>query len=415
MSGRRLFLKNGVRTMLAGTACLLRPGSIFGSAVPNEVDITVEAGAYDRVGTPVFMVLPESLRATPNFALTQADTNGVIAAQVESGDPPRLVWIVDRLKAGQVRHYRLAGLQGKTAPLPAVVTENDGKLLSVKIAGKTVLQYNEAAVPSPIPNKPEYRRSGYLHPIFDPLGRPITDDMAPDHAHQHGVMFAYEKTQFEGSSLNFWEPSNGTISHERTLPTVSGSVFGGFQVLLSHNENDLPSGQRHVLRETWNVRVFNLKDYFLFDLISVQNCAGDQPLLIEKNSYGGLALRCHRNWFDPRNSEYLTSEGKTRENGNQTRPRWVDLAGSIDGKISGVTVMGHPENFRFPQPVRLHPAKPYFCFAPMAVDAFSIVPGTPFLSRYRFYVHRGKPDTAKTEMIWRDYAEPPQVTLRVAS
>ncbi|MBV9081135.1 MAG: PmoA family protein, partial [Acidobacteriaceae bacterium] len=127
------------------------------------------------------------------------------------------------------------------------------------------------------------------------------------------------------------------------------------------------------------------------------------------------AVRCHRNWLDPKNSEYLTSEGKTRENGNQTRPRWVDLAGVIDKKVSGVTVMDHPDNFRFPQPVRLHPVKPYFCFAPMTVDSFSIVPGTPFLSRYRFYVHMGKPDAAKIEMLWRDYAEPPRVTARLAA
>jgi hypothetical protein len=400
--------------MLAGTACLLRTGATLGSAGELKIDITVEAGAYDRVGTPVSLVLPEPLRAASKFALTQEGNNRPIAVQLESGEPPRLVWIIDNLKAGQAQHYRLSGLQGNDPQRPVVVAESNGKLLSVRIADKTMLQYNEAVVPSPIPDKPEYRRSGYLHPIFDPAGRPITGDMAPDHAHQHGVMFAYEKAQFGGRSLNFWEPSNGTISHEKTLSTTGGPVFGGFQVLLSHHENDLPDGERNVLRETWTVRVFNLKDYFLFDLASVQSCASDQPLLIDKNSYGGLAVRCHRNWLDPKNSEYLTSEGKTRENGNQTRPRWVDLAGVIDEKTSGVTVMDHPDNFRFPQPVRLHPAKPYFCFAPMAVDSFSIVPGTPFLSRYRFYVHISKPDTAKIEMLWRDYAEPPRVTERLA-
>jgi hypothetical protein len=280
----------------------------------------------------------------------------------------------------------------------------------VKIGNRTVLRYNEAVVPSSIPGKPEYRRSGYIHPVYDPGGREVTDDMAPDHAHQHGIMFPYEKTKFDDRPLNFWEPSNGTISHDRTEAVFNGQVFGGFQAALRHDENDRPGGLVPVLRETWEVRVYQVSDYFLFDLTSVQNCATDKPLVIEKNNYGGAAIRCNRNWFDhPEQSEYLTSEGKTRANGNQTRPRWVDLYGLIDGKPSGVAVFDHPANFRFPQPVRLHPQKPYFCFSPMAVDSFSIEPGKPYVSRYRYYVHLANPDAAKIDVLWQDYAEPVKV------
>ena len=64
--------------------------------------------------------------------------------------------------------------------------------------------------------------------------------MAPDHAHQHGVMFPYQNVTFEGRRLNFWEPSNGTVSHARTRSIVSGPVFGGFGVDLRHDENDEP-------------------------------------------------------------------------------------------------------------------------------------------------------------------------------
>jgi hypothetical protein len=225
-------------------------------------------------------------------------------------------------------------------------------------------------------------------------------------------MFPYEKAKFQDQQLNFWEPANGTISHDRTESAVSGQVFGGFRVALRHDENDLPGGLQPVLRETWEVNVYNIPDYFVFDLVSVQNCATDKPVLIEKNHYGGAALRGHRNWFDhPNESEYLTSEGKTRADGNQTRPRWVDLYGLIDGKASGVAIMDHPTNFRFPQPVRLHPQKPYFCFSPMAVDSFRIEPGTPYVSRYRYYVHVGKPDATEIETLWHDYAEPARVKI----
>jgi hypothetical protein len=239
--------------------------------------------------------------------------------------------------------------------------------------------------------------------------------MAPDHAHQHGIMFPYQKVKFQDRQLNFWEPSNGTISHNRTEAVVSGAVFGGFRVTLHHDETDLPAGMRPVLHETWEIHVYNIADFFLFDLVSVQNCATDKPVLIEKNYYGGMAIRCNRNWFDhPDESEYLTSEGKTRANGNQTRPRWVDLYGLINGKTSGVAILDHPANFRFPQLVRLHPQKPYFCFSPMAMDSFSIEPGKPYVSRYRYYVHVGKPNSAKIEALWHDYVEPVQVKVVTA-
>jgi hypothetical protein len=382
------------------------------AAAPTDLVIEVDAGAHDRQNTPVVYELPGALRSQKALTLTRLDNNQSVDVQVESGPIPRAVWIIrDKLAAGQARRYRLTPAN-KVTSKAAVTTNDDGKGLTVRIGNRVVFRYNEAVVPSSIPGKPEYQRSGYIHPVYDPDGRVVTDDMAPDHAHQHGIMFPYEKVEFQGRHLNFWEPSNGTISHDRTESAINGQVFGGFRAALRYDENDLPGGLQPVLRETWEVHVYNIPDYFLFDLVSVQNCATDKPVLIEKNSYGGVAIRCNRKWFDhPNESEYLTSEGKTRANGNQTRPRWVDLYGLIDGKASGVAIMDHPTNFRFPQPVRLHPQKPYFCFSPMAVDSFAIEPGRPHVSRYRYYVHIGKPDAAIIEALWNDYAEPVQVRI----
>jgi hypothetical protein len=378
------------------------------SASPAAVVIEVAACRHDRQNTIISFVLPEQLHSRGKLSLTRLDNQEPIDVQV---DNVRAVWIMrELLRAGRTRRYRIA--PAKAVPLKtAVAAENDGRHLVVRVGSATVLQYNAAVVPSSIPGKPEYQRSGYIHPIYDTEGRSITDDMAPDHAHQHGVMFPYQNVTFEGRRLNFWEPSNGTVSHARTRSIISGPVFGGFGVDLQHDEND-PSGSRPVLDETWDVAVYNRNDAFLFDIVSVQSCATGQAVTVEKNSYGGLAIRGHRNWFDhPEESEYLTSEGNTRANGNQTRPRWVDLHGMIQGHTSGVAILDHPANFRFPQPVRLHPEKPYFCFAPMALDSFRIEPGKPLVSRYRYFVHVGKPDATAINAVWDDFAEAPEVTV----
>ncbi len=377
------------------------------AAPGRDLVLEVAAGAHDRANTPVSFALPDTLVRQRLFTLQEIDGGRAVDVQADRG---YIVWIVrDRLKAGQIRRYRLSAGSAKT-PV-AMTAEDDGKRVLIKAGTRRVLQYNAAVVPSADPVKPEYRRSGYLHPVYDPEGRPVTDDMAPDHAHQHGIMFPYEKTTFEGRAANFWEPSNGTVEHDAVRSTASGPVFAGFQASLRHVVNDAPGGPRQALRETWDVRVYNFSDLVLFDLESVQEPAGSSPLVIEKNSYGGLAIRCHRNWFDPKNSEYLTSEGKTRKDGNQTRPAWVDLYGWIDGRMSGVAILDHPGNLQFPQPVRLHPEKPYFCFAPMAVGSFRIEAGRPLISRYRFYVHMDKPDADKIGAAWRDYADPPQVRI----
>src|SRR5262249_36116319 len=110
-------------------------------------------------------------------------------------------------------------------------------------------------------------------------------------------------------------------------------------------------------------------------------------------------------------SDFLTSDGKNRATGNHTRPTWVDLAGALGDRSGGVALFDHPENFRFPQPVRLHPNKPYFCFAPMVVDAFEIAPGRPYRSRYRFVVHDGPADHNTLERLWNDYSRPPQIRI----
>ena len=99
----------------------------------------------------------------------------------------------------------------------------------------------------------------------------------------------------------------------------------------------------------------------------------------------------------------LTNEGKSRKQGNHTRPNWVILHGEIDGATCGIAAMSHPENFRGPQPVRLHPNKPYFCFAPMVLGDFQIQPGKPYVSRYRFVSFDGKPDDSALENLWKLY------------
>jgi hypothetical protein len=76
-----------------------------------------------------------------------------------------------------------------------------------------------------------------------------------------------------------------------------------------------------------------------------------------------------------------------------------------------LSVLDHPENFRFPQPVRLAPAVPYFCMAPAVLGSFPIEPGQVHRARYRFILHDEKLEAGVLERCWQDYSSPPEVRV----
>lgn len=147
------------------------------SAAPKGMVLEVDGDGYERADTPVVFPLPQSLANERHFLLTDLGTNKAVDVQVDHG---RIVWIIrEKLLAGQTRRYRLAAVSEGHQPSAAVSAHDDGNRLLIKIADRPVLQYNEAVVPSPDPQKPEYRRSGHLHPVWDPDTEPRTFPVPP--------------------------------------------------------------------------------------------------------------------------------------------------------------------------------------------------------------------------------------------
>jgi hypothetical protein len=414
-----------MRPIVCGLAAALAMAAVSGADEPRGVVVEVEAGRHARAGTPVVFPLPDELKTASAFTLEGIDDRRPVAVQLLPGDPPSVSWIIrDALPAGASRSYRLE--PARDPGKPAVTCTDDGKRLVLKAGDRPVLSYNHAVVESPAGISPVFRRSGHIHPLLTPTGLEVTDDFPPDHAHQHALFFAWVNTTFDGRDIDFWNQSKktGRVEHAETLGTTSGPVFGQFRVRLRHEDITSPTSPRPALDEVWTIRAYSLSDTYLVDIESRQSCAGSEPLTLNKYHYGGFGLRGNRAWFDPKvkgdagpdpsrsgRSDFLTSEGKGRRDGNHTRPRWVDLSGYVGDRAGGVAILDDPGNFRFPQPVRLHPNKPYFCFAPMVLGGFAIEPGRPYVSRYRLVVHDGMPDVSAIERAWDDYADPPRVRV----
>lgn len=280
-------------------------------------------------------------------------------------------------------------------------------------------------VPGDLPRpdiKPAFRRGGYLHPIFTPSGRLVTDDFPANHVHHHGVWWAWTNTEFDGRKPDFWNVGDGKgrVEFVELDDTWGGPVHGGFRA--RHRFVDLTAAEPvTVLNEAWEVRMYTPTNslglglsasYWMFDLVSNQECATTNALKLPEYRYGGIGIRGNWAWNGKDKAMFLTSEGETdREKGHATRGRWCDMGGLVDGKRVGIAILCHPDNFRAPQPMRIHPTEPFFNFAPQQAGDMEIKPGDKFVSRYRFVVHDGPPDKAELDRLWNDYAHPPVVRI----
>jgi hypothetical protein len=318
---------------------------------------------------------------------------------------------------------------------PRVVESEDA--ISIHIGDRPVLQYNKTNTPLPAGIEPVYARSGYIHPIYSPSGAVVTGDYAADHPHQNGLFNAWVDTTFRGHHVDFWNKKKGLgrVSHEKVLSTLHHDDRAEFSVQLIHQDISQADVTVTVLREKWHVIVYpQTKAGYIIDIISTQTCATSDPLIVNEYHYGGMAIRGCDPWYsdtsaaavkaytkelksnpdaeppsiEVMNHDFLTSQSKSRFDGNHSRPNWVDLHGTVDGKMAGIAILNHNQNFRSPQPVRLNPSKPYFCFAPCVLGTFEIKPGDSYVAKYRLVIHDGPPALQELDKCWDQYnAETP--------
>ena len=313
----------------------------------------------------------------------------------------------------------IASLQVSAGDLK--LTETDDPL-RITQRGKPVLEYIKTARPVPNGIEKHFSRSGYIHPVYTPTGQELTGDYPADHAHQHALFLAWTKSGYDGQKVDFWNQAmdlgriefREVVGLKREQRSESFSVRHAFKVKVNVKSK---AGAKwlDVLHEVWTVTVHQTpEDHFLFDIVSSQQCVSDKPLNLAKYHYGGMSIRGNYEWLKEKgdhsinrgNVQYLTSEGKDRWDGNHTRPNWVAFSGEIDGQDVSAAVFCSPTNFRAPQHVRIHPNKPYFCFAPMVDGPFTIAPGKEYVSRYRYLVTSKAADVKMIETHWDKYANP---------
>jgi hypothetical protein len=243
----------------------------------------------------------------------------------------------------------------------------------------------------------------------------VTGDYPPSHVHHHGIWSAWTRAQFNGHAIDFWNMADklGKVDFDALGALWQGPVHAGFEADLVHV--DLVGAEpMTALTEHWKVTAYETHEapppYLIFDLESVQKTATAMPVVLDEYIYGGFGMRGVEEWLDKAKVTFLTSEGFDRISGDAKSARWVFIGGSVAGSPAGYAVLGHPGNFRAPQPMRLHPDEPYASISPPKAGAFSIEPGQDYVTRFRVVTIDGAPDAALFDALWDDYATPASVT-----
>lgn len=428
MRSRRL-----LQALILYTASILTTNA---AAPTKEPRVIVTGGDTDLYETLVKFQLPKGSKYNRAVEIGNAVQNAAVVLQVD--EDGNAAFIAHKLPRGRRTGFRLITVNPDAPDVVSVVKE--GTALHLKVAGRTLFAYQMQESDVPSADVPAYfRHGGYLHPVYSPSGKMVTGDYPADHRWHRGIWFAWTKTEFEGRHPDFWnmgKEKTGTVTAGTRFAGLvkqwNGPIHGGFIARHQFFDNS-GSGERIVLNETWEVKAYEpQKSYkfaglltnnfrthkwvpislpLIFDFVSTQTCATDWPLKLPKYHYGGLGVRGNAVWDPKENVTMLTSEGHDRKAGDSTTARWVWMGGDVDGGPTGMAILMHPENFRFPQPLRLNPNNPQLCIAPSQGGDWEITPGKPYVSKYRFVVFDGKPDAKELDRLWNDYAHPPKVTV----
>lgn len=395
-------------------------------AAPAPIKLKVQGSDTAQTNALVTFEAPKEWEGL--HSLKDSATGSLAAAQIDAAGKA-VLW-VDKIGKGETLILVPDPESNLWVGSRAIILAKKGSLLQAitqdASGSHPIFDYQMEAGPVPEGVSEVFKHGAHLHPVYSPGGHIITGNHPADHRWHRGIWMAWTKTEFEGQHPDFWNQGKGDgkdkeadqilaeVRFDSLVKSWSGPVQGGF--ISKHRFIDHNSGPaKNVLDETWEVSVsVPLQDtnrVYILDLVSTQTCSGPSPLKLPLYHYGGLGVRGNEAWNPVDQVTMLTSNGDDRKKGDSTKAKWVQMGGKVEGQPTGLAILIHPDNFRFPQPLRLNPKNPQLCIAPSQDGDWSIEPGKPYVSKYRILISDGPADAQALEAAWQAYAHPLKVTL----
>src|SRR5688572_30081240 len=385
-----------------------------------EVSLPVSA---NKINIPVSVNLDTVTYLSDSSLSLVEIVNGKATAipfQVQQADHRMLYWTVN---ADIRKKYTYQLRKGTPEQFPIVAAKNEDGALTIQASQKDLLRYYFRTVYPPQGIDTNYKRSGFIHPLWTPAGKELTRIQAPDHYHHYGIWNPWTHVLFENDTVDFWNirGKKGTVRFAKFVSVTDGNEFSEFEALHEHVVYKKDGTEKVALNELQTVRVYRPQgndDYYLVDITSKLNCASASPFLIVAYRYAGLGWRTTGFW-DKQNSEVLTSEGKTRKDTDGSKARWCIVQGALpDNGYGGAVMLSYPGNYNHPEPMRIWNENTngrgdmFANFAPTKDKDWLLVPGKTYVLKYRFLVFNGKMTKEKAESAWKYYAKPPMTSIK---
>jgi hypothetical protein len=284
------------------------------------------------------------------------------------------------------------------------VSESE-QFLSIQNGANDFLCYHKAALEPPTGVDPVFRRNAVIHPIKTPNNGVLTGVHPDDHYHHIGIWHAWVKTVHGLDQPDFWnlKKKTGRVRFVRVLEKT-GNGFAVEQEQVAYKGED--KVETVVLKEILQVSASFKNGANVIDYVLTQTNVSGVKLELPAYRYGGpLAYRGPLNW-NRGNSEYLTSEDKTRVDSHTTRANWCMAYGDIETGRGTLLILGHPKNHDAPHRLRTWDnGKMFLNIAATQEHAFAIGAGDTVTWKFRLIAADGVMTKDAANQWWAGYSK----------
>lgn len=360
--------------------------------------------------------LPVSVEIEQQAQNVKLSSGGkVVPAQAVSINGKSIInFVIDKLSAGEERVYDVELTGGEQAKDVEIKDIGEGKL-EVTIGGEMFTRYHYGSqFPRP-----------FLYPVIGPDKTPMTrnfpmvqdiPDENKDHKHHRSIYIAYGDV----NGTDNWSEETGHATIRETSHAVeSGAVLGK---ITGKNDWLSNSGEKQMEDER-TFTFYNLPgDERVIDVNVVLKATVGDVLLGDTKEGGIISVRVATSMDGNKGGNITNAYGGKTERECWGKPaHWVDYYGPVQGKTVGITIMDHPDSFRYPS--RWH-VRDYGLFTanPFALHDYepqkglrgdhTIKNGESLNFRYRIYIHKGDTESADVRNRFLGFIYPPKIEVQ---
>ncbi|WP_262245395.1 DUF6807 domain-containing protein [Parapedobacter soli] len=278
--------------------------------------------------------------------------------------------------------------------------------------GQPLLTYRYTVKAPPQGVSAAYGRSGYIHPLQTLGGKTLTTIQPADHYHHYGLWNPWTRVEYDGKLYDLWNigDKQGTVRFVDFAEIFQDNKHAGFEAVHHHvifNEGE----ETTIMKENWRIAISQLDaNKYAVDIRSTLAPITDIDVILKEYRYAGLGFRATPEWTNT-NSGVLTSTGKTRKDADGSLERWTIMFGQLGNGEGGVLFLSHPQNYNFPEPVRIWPedanggrGDQFFNFSPTKNKDWILEAGKEYTLQYRLIVFDGTLSAGEAEQLWQSFA-----------